>query len=150
MMTKEEFICRPSDFGFCLNPLDVNLARMQETLIKRMESEGPEENGKFEAIVEHYESKNPEREYCDILLLIQETDSSPLTRTRMFEVKLIVTDKPGKNIIESSIYYGNWERTCMFIRGEVQTWGGKWPLLNICKAHALWLDYCVKKGIPCK
>lgn len=146
MMTKEEFMSRPSDFSFCLNPLDVNLVKMQESLIKQMESEGPKEDGSFESKAEHYESKNPEREYRDILLLILETEPTELTKTRMFQVKLLVFDKSGNNHVEEDIFHSTWERTCMFIRGEAKAScaGGKWPLLNICKAHALWLDYCVK------
>ena len=45
---------KPSDFRFCLNPLDVDLTKMQYNLIERMKTEAPSGKVPFDPIVETF------------------------------------------------------------------------------------------------
>ena len=60
----------PSDFGFELNPLDVNIAKMQHQLLERIKKVESNDLLLFEPIVENYVSQNPLREYGEISIEI--------------------------------------------------------------------------------
>ena len=59
----------PSDFGFELNPLDVNIAEMLNRLQERMKEMESDGNNPSVPIMETYVSLNPEREYGEIKFL---------------------------------------------------------------------------------
>ena len=141
-MTREEFMKRPSDFGFELNPLDVNIAKLQETLLARMQTEGPKEGTTFSPISEMYTSENPLREYGDICIMIYKDENS---LTGLYYIAdIFVWNKQGDFSINRHLYRGEWEDMMKFVDGKVYTGRGNWNFFTLCKANALWLDYQVK------
>lgn len=141
-MTREEFMSSPSDFGFELNPLDVNIAKMQETLLTRMKTEGPVEGITFLPITELYTSENPLREYGDICIMIYKDENS---LTGLYYIAdIFVWDKQGNFSTNRHLYRGEWEDMVKFVNGKVYTGRGDWNFFTLCKANALWLDYQVK------
>ena len=141
-MTREEFMTRPSDFGFELNPLDVNLTKIQHNLIKKMEVERPTDDGPFSPIIEIYTSKNPEREYGEIIVIIYRDEDS-LTES-YYIVEIHVLDKTGDFLTTGRLCRGKWESTMEFIKGRPYSGRNKWDFFSLCKANALWLNYQVK------
>lgn len=141
-MTREEFMKRPSDFGFELNPLDVNLTKIQYNLIEKMKVEGPIVDFPFSPIVESFTSKNPEREYGEIVVAINR-DGDSLTES-YFIVDIYVLNKAADFFTFDRLYRGKWEDTMEFIEGNAYTGRNKWKFFPLCKANALWLDYQVK------
>ena len=75
-MDRNEYIKNPSDFSFSVNPLDVNLTKMQYNLIERMKAEGPIDGVPFSPIAETYTSENPLREYGEICIIIYKDENS--------------------------------------------------------------------------
>lgn len=141
-MTREEFMTKPSDFRFCLNPLDVDLTKMQYNLIERMKTEAPSGNVPFEPIVETFTSKNPEREYGDIVVIIYKDEQS---FTGLYYIAdIIVCEKQGDFVVNWHLYRGEWEDMVKFIDGKAYTGKRNWDFFSLCKANALWLDYQVR------
>ena len=141
-MTREEFMTRPSDFSFCLNPLDVNLTKMQYNLIERMKTEGPIDGVPFSPIAETYTSENPLREYGEICIIIYKDENS---LTGLYYIAdIYVWNKEGNFSTTWHLYCGKWEQMKMFIDGKVFTGDKHWDFFSLCKANALWLDYQVK------
>lgn len=147
-MTREEFFTRPSDFSFCINPLDINIAKMQETLLTRMKTEGPVEGATFSPIVETYTSENPLREYGDICIMIYKDETS---LTGLYYIAdIFVWNKQGDYSINRHLYRGEWENMMKFVDWKVYTGRGNWNFFTLCKANALWLDYQVKADMEQK
>ena len=143
-MTRGEFMNNPSDFGFCLNPLDVNIAKMQHSLRERMKTEGPISGVPFSPIAETYTSKNPEREYGEVCIMIYK-DKDSLTGLH-YIADIIVCNKDGNFSTTWHLYRGEWEDMMRFIDGKAYTGEKGWNFFSLCKANALWLDYQVKCG----
>lgn len=76
--------------SFEINPLDINLAKMQESLTKRLERE-MYEYGDFAPVVERYESENPLREFSTIKISCNH-DRDSLSKT-VRNLDLSVKDK---------------------------------------------------------
>ena len=143
-MTREEFMTRPSDFSFCVNPLDVNLTKMQYNLIERMKAEGPVEGVPFSPIAETYTSENPLREYGEICIMIYKDEDS---LTGLYYIAdIYVWNKEGNFSTTRHLYRGEWENMMKFIDGKAYTGERNWDFFSLCKANALWLDYQVKCG----
>ena len=141
-MTREEFMNNPSDFSFCLNPLDVNLAKMQMNLQERMKTADRIAGAVLDSIVEKYVAENPLREYGEITIEIYKYRGS--LSGSLYRARIIVADKTGYILTVALLYEGDWSWMERFIGGKVKTWGGKWDFFTLCKANALWLDYCMK------
>ena len=141
-MTREEFMTNPSDFGFELNPLDVNIAKMQHQLLERIKKVESNDLLLFEPIVENYVSQNPLREYGEISIEIYK-DKHSLTGL-MYIAKITVKSKSDDSLTEGYLFRGYWEDIKRYIAGESHVQGMKWDFFPHCKANALWLDYQVK------
>ncbi len=76
--------------SFEINPLDLNLTKIQENLTKRLEREMPE-YGDFAPVVERYESENPLREFSTIKISCNH-DRESLSKT-VRNLDLSVKDK---------------------------------------------------------
>lgn len=144
-MTRGDFFTRPSDFGFELNPLDVNIAKMQHQLLERIKEVESKDDIPPLPMRETYVSRNPEKEYGDITLEISK-DKDSLTGL-MYMVKIIVKSKTGNLSTEMMLYQGYWDNLKLFVNGDIRVWGGKWDFFSLCKANALWLDYQVRTDI---
>ena len=132
----------PSDFGFELNPLDVNIAKMQHNLLETIKERESNDLLPFEPIVENYVSQNPLREYGEITIELFKDEHS-LTGL-MYIAKITVKSKNGDFFIETQLFRGYWEDMKRYIEGETHVQGRKWAFFPLCKATALWLDYQVK------
>lgn len=137
-MTKEEFMRSPFDFKFKVDPLDVHICEMQFSLRKRIMVERPQEGVPFQPLVERYVSIDPTREYSEMAVTLQEADEKGA-----YELVFVVHDKQGDLSIEHVMHRGDWDEVCRFIDKASLTYGNRWGFLSRCKAHALWLDYCV-------
>ncbi len=83
------------DVKFEVEPLDVNLAKLQFNLTKRVERE-VYEHGDFAPLVEKFESKDPTLDISTIKVVIRKSDNdSPKKKLRVIE--LHVNDKAGLN-----------------------------------------------------
>lgn len=140
-MTKVEFMSRPSDFGFTLNPLDVDLINMQYELVARMKNEAPTDEG-YNTIVEEFVSKNPERTYGRILIAIRKGEWH---HEQKYEVVMNVYNKPGNFMMSSILYEGTWERVCQFVASSPNSSKFKWDFFSKSKANALWLHECMEE-----
>lgn len=141
-MGRKEFMKNPLDFSFCVNPLDVNLVKIQHGLLAQMKVRNP---NKYSPIVEEFKLENPEREYGKISVIIYEYDKSQAGP--QYKVKLTVTKKErGNYVISAPLYIGNKEDVFRFIEGEMLAEDGRWDFFSICKANVLWFDYQVKHG----
>lgn len=141
-MTREEFFKNPSDFSFELNPLDVNISKMQYNFLELIKERESNHLTPFEPIVEKYASQNPLREYGEITIEIFK-DKHSLTGL-MYIAKITVKSKSGDFFIEGSLYRGYWEDMKRFINGDIRVGNSRWDFFTLCKANAMWLDYQVK------
>ena len=141
-MTREEFFKSPSDFSFELNPLDVNISKMQYNFLELIKERESSNLSPFEPIVEKYTSQNPLREYGEITIEIFK-DKHSLTGL-MYIAKITVKSKSGDFFVEGSLYRGYWEDMKLFINGDIRVGGSRWDFFTLCKANAMWLDYQVK------
>ncbi len=141
-MTRGEFMRNPSDFGFELNPLDVDIAKMQHNLQELIKERESSDLLPFEPIVEKCVSRNPEREYGEITIEVFK-DKHSLTGL-MYIAKITVKSKDSDFFTEAQLFRGYWEDMKRFIEGETHVQGRKWDFFPLCKANALWLDYQVK------
>ncbi len=141
-MTREEFMSKPSDFRFCLDPLDVSLTKMQYNLLEKMKTEGPIDGVPFSPIEETYTSENPLREYGEICIIIYK-DKNSLTGL-YYIADIHVWDKEVNFSTTWRLYRGEWEDMMKFIDGKAYTGGRNWDFFSLCKANALWLDQQVK------
>lgn len=142
-MTREEFMRAPSDFRFCVNPLDINLIKMQEQLIGRMQNEAPV-NGSFKSIAEEYTSENPLREYGRMIVVVRTGK-----RGLGYDVVMTVFSKDGNFLASAVINHGTWEQVCRFVDSYPGSAAFKWDFFSSCKAHALWADYCILNFVKC-
>lgn len=76
--------------SFEINPLDINLSKIQENLTKRLEREMCE-YGDFAPVVERYESENPLREFSTIKISCDH-DRESISKT-VRNLNLSVKDK---------------------------------------------------------
>jgi len=143
-MDRNEFMTDPSDFGFNLDPLDMNLTKMQTKLLEAMRTARKICGVVFDSISETYVSRNPEREYDQITVEIYK-DSSSYTG-RLYKARIIITDKQGDLCVVGRLYKGYWDEMLQFIDGNRRTLGGKWDFFSLCKANTLWLDYCIRNN----
>lgn len=143
-MERNEFMKNPSDFSFCINPLDVNLAKMQMKLLEDMKTAKTVAGVVFDTIFETYDSQNPLREYGLITVEIYKYRGS-LSGT-MYRARITITDKQGDLCYVAPLYHGDWNWMQRFIDGKELTWGGRWNFFTLCKANAMWFDYCIKNN----
>lgn len=112
---------------FEVNPLDINIARIQMDLLSRLEREVPE-NGDFAPVYEEYQSKSPILDLGSLKVVCKYVkDDSPKKETRSLEA--IRTEK-GNNK-ESSIVLkkGTKQEILEYLHNNVQ-------YFNTCKKFA--------------
>lgn len=143
-MDKKEFMKNPSDFRFCLNPLDVDLVKMQKKLLEDMRTAKTVCGVVFDTISESFDSKNPEREYGLIVVEIYKYKGS-LTGS-LYRARITVINKQGDLWIVTPLCEGDWSRMLSFIEGKEKAGGFSMDFFSLCKANALWFDYCVKNN----
>lgn len=143
-MTREEFMPRPSDFSFSVNPLDINLANMQMKLLEDMKIAKTVCGVVFDTISEAYNSQNPLREYGMIMIDIYKYRGS--LSGSQYRARITVTNKDGDLWYVAPLFVGDWDWMQRFIDGKEHTWGGKWDFFSLCKANAMWFDYCMKNN----
>lgn len=143
-MDRNEFMMNPSDFSFCVNPLDVNLAKMQEKLLEDMKTAKTVDGVVFDIICETYDSQNPLREYGLIIVEIYKYNGA--LSGRMYRARITIISKHDNLCVVAPLYHGDWNLMQRFIEGKELTWGGEWIFFSLCKANAMWLDYCIKNN----
>lgn len=90
---------------FEVNPLDVNIAKMQYNLLSRLEREMPE-NGDFAPVIEQYFSKDPTLNLSEIKVTCSNVkDKSAKNTTRALEV--LCSDKSGSKEIKKLLAKGS-------------------------------------------
>ena len=139
-MTREEFMKNPSVFGFELNPLDINLARMQKQLLGRIKNASPV-NGSFVTITEEYISQNPEREYGRMSIVIR------VGYRGGYEVIMTVYSKDEQFLTSTVVCHGDWDMVCRFVDSYPHSGDFKWDFFSSCKANALWTDYSISNFV---
>lgn len=112
--------------NFEINPLDVNIVRMQHSLLKRLELEMPE-NGDFAPVYEEYQSKSPILNLSEVRVTCKYVkDDSPKKDTRALEITC--KDKGDKN-----------ERTKTLVQGtkkDIMEYLNSTNYFNTCKKLA--------------
>lgn len=75
---------------FEVNPLDINIAKMQFNLQNRLEKEVPD-YGDFAPVVEKYNSKDPTKNFSEVKVLCKHLKEDKTNKQRALELN--VTDK---------------------------------------------------------
>lgn len=100
-----KFIAEAKDkvTSFELDPLDINLAKIQSNMTKRLEREMAE-YGDFAPVVERYESKNPEMNISTVKISCEHDPKSVTKKLR--KLNLSVTDKARINEYQCTLKKG--------------------------------------------
>ena len=128
LLNKKEFKDLYGVSRFELNPLDVNLVRMQQSLSRRVK---PElfDHPECKAINETYESKNPEAYFLSVKVECCRSDN----RLYPYDMWLTVDDLEHKR-----------ERNLKFAMGDEQyltDFLGSNKFLSKCKDEVLYINY---------
>ena len=81
--------------SFEINPLDINLAKIQESFTERLEREMAE-YGDFAPVVEKYESENPLREFSTIKISCNHDRDSLSKTVRNLDLSVRAKAEPDK------------------------------------------------------
>lgn len=120
--------------GFELNPLDMNIAKMQFDLQKRAIREIPE-HGDFAPVIEKYLSKDPTLNISQIEIFCKFLNKDvPKKTQRTLEIN--VADKSGLNTYNYVLATGD--------KNEIIEALNKNNFLEICKSVALSVDEGIK------
>lgn len=112
--------------NFEINPLDVNIVRMQHNLLKRLEKEMPE-NGDFAPVFEEYQSKDPTLDLSEVRVVCKYVkDDSPKKDTRMVEITC--KDKSKCNERTKTLIQGTKKDIMEYLKGA--------EYFNTCKKLA--------------
>ena len=126
MLTRKEYMKEAGPFGFCLHPLDVNIAKMQQKLQKQVE---PWEEEQEHSVTEHWVSRNPE-------MSISKVSITALQTTECCKVAVRVTDKRLKYIAKRPVWIGT--------LNELKYLLDSYKFLIYCKRELLWLNYALE------
>ena len=141
-MTREEFMTDPKVFGFRIHPLDMDLAKMQFQMLKRMKDMKPH---KLSPLVETFDSNYASRGFRKTTLSIRECEHNEDGILYMAEFaignerSIYVTSKP--------LYRGSWEDMLLFIDGKKCVGREQWNFFSLCKAYSQWFDWQLKNGV---
>lgn len=128
LLNKKEFVERYGPFRFELHPLDVNLARMQHSLLLRIK-EGLFDAPEQKSISETYESKNPEAYYSSVKVECMRTGE----RLAPYAIWLTVYDLKRERVREVRLTTGDEERIMTFLNAT--------KFEPACKENVLYFDY---------
>ena len=96
MMTRAEFLKEEGAFSFCLDPLDVNVAKMHKWIDREVRLW---QEGQAYSTTEYWVARNPEREISKVSITVQQT-------TACCTITVRVTDKPLRYIAERTVWTG--------------------------------------------
>ena len=120
----------PNNFSkqvaFEVNPLDVNLTKIQFNLLKRLEREMPE-YGDFAPVVEKYESKDPTKNISTVKVVCEHVKDASDKTTR--KITLYVCDKMSINEYSCKLAEGK--------KADIISAVDKNKFFNICKEVVL-------------
>lgn len=88
-----------NNIGFEINPLDINLAKIQMNLAKRCEREVPE-NGDFAPVFESFKNQDPTINLSEIIITCKHNKNNPGTKNinRILLAKIAKKDNGIKNM----------------------------------------------------
>ncbi len=101
--------------SFELDPLDINLAKIQSNMTKRLEREMAE-YGDFAPVVEKYESKNPEMNISTIKISCEHDPKSVSKKLR--RINLSVMDKARINEYQCTLKKGYKSELLEYVNDE--------------------------------
>lgn len=125
---------RSKKVGFELNPLDMNIAKMQFNLQKRAIREIPE-HGDFAPLVEKYTSKDPTLNISQVEVVCQFLNKDVPKKTQR-SLEINVTDKSGINSYNYVLAQGD--------KNEIINAINKNDFLELCKSVTLSVDEGIK------
>lgn len=132
VLTKEEFLILNSiRFSkFEVDPLDVNIAKMQMDISKKIKSimAGQEQPCDFQ---EQYLSKDPTKQIGLI------TIDCSINKNTQCGLVLTVYDKKKMSEESTCLFHGHIADLSDYLSGT--------SFLGICKGHIMWFDYVLKK-----
>ena len=126
MLTREEFLREEGPFSFCLDPLDVNVAKMHKWIDREVRLW---QEGQAYSTTEYWVSRNPEREISKVSITVQQT-------TACCTITVRVTDKPLRYIAERTVWTGTLDELKRLMVGD--------NFLIVCKRELLWWDYALE------
>ena len=127
LLTQTEFLKQKGPFRFEVNPLDVNLAKMQHALFERV----PKElflNKQANSVEEKYESHSPQLEVSTIMV-----DCSCSGNDTSYNLWLTVYDKEHRRIHEQRLASGS--------DLQIKTYLESSDFVPTCKGYVLYYDY---------
>ena len=127
LLTQTEFLKQKGPFRFEVNPLDVNLAKMQHALLERV----PKElylNKQANSVEEKYESHSPQLEVSTIMV-----DCSRSGNDTSYNLWLTVYDKEHRRIHEQRLASGS--------DLQINTYLESSDFVPTCKGYVLYYDY---------
>ena len=131
VMTREEFMKNPQDFKFSVNPLDINLAKMQHSLLENFRREISAQTEGYTS-KECFESKNPELHIKDVIIeCIQSKNHS-----WEYSLWLTVTDRDGYRLEEHRLTRGD--------RLQIEAYLNSTTFMTDCKGNVLYDNYIFK------
>lgn len=141
-MTREVFMSKPTDFRFCVAPLDMDLAKMQFDVLERMKEEMPVT---LSPMVEEFVSNNAGRGFRRTTLTIRECGRSQTNI--LYKVEFAVANERRNYVVSTPLFCGGWEDMKLFINGKLQVGKDEWNFFTLCKAYSLWFDWQMKNGM---
>ena len=126
MLTREEFLREEGPFSFCLDPLDVNVAKMHKWIDREVRLW---QEGQAYSTTEYWVARNPERELSKVSITVQQT-------TACCTITVRVTDKPLRYIAERTVWTGTLDELKRLMVGD--------NFLIVCKRELLWWDYALE------
>lgn len=130
----KQIIAKSAKPIFEANPLDVNLAKIQFSLAKRLEREIPE-HGDFAKVVERYISKDPTLNISTIEVLCRKSNIES-KKDMLRTLELNITDKAGINTYSCELINGD--------KNEILKAVNEKSFFETCKALVLEVEKGVK------
>lgn len=130
-MTREEFMKKPSDFKFSVNPLDVNLAKMQFSLLEKFRREVSSQTEGYSA-KECYESKSPVLHVKEVILECLQSRNYSWE----YSLWLTVTENGGERQEEYRLMKGSAQQMEAYLDSPA--------FMTVCKGYVLYFDYIFK------
>lgn len=131
MLTRDEFMREEGPFNFCLDPLDVNVAKMHQKIDREVRTW---QEGLAYSTTEHWVSRNPEREISKVSIRCSKVLETQGTACCTITVR--VTDKLLRYIAEQTVWAGTLSGLKRLMVGD--------SFLIVCKRELLWLNYALE------
>lgn len=133
MLTRKEYMEEAKPYGFCLHPIDVNIAKMQQKLQQEVDLW---QDGQVNKRTLRWVSRNPMMSISKVsVCCTQEQEAQPRLSCRL---KVRVTDKRLKYIADQFVWYGSLDELKRMLNGNA--------FLKYCKSELLWLNYALENS----